>query len=32
MLSGTFDLFPLSEVLGLIQRANASGALVVRGA
>ncbi len=30
MLSGTFDLFPLSEVLGLIQRANASGALVVR--
>ncbi len=31
MLSGTFDLFPLSEVLGLIQRAEASGALVVRG-
>ncbi len=31
MLSGTFDLFPLSEVLGLIQRADASGALVVRG-
>ena len=31
MLSGTFDLFPLSEVLGLIQRADASGALIVRG-
>jgi hypothetical protein len=31
MLSGTFDLFPLAEVLGLIERAAASGALVVRG-
>ena len=31
MLSGTFELFPLSEVLGLIERAQASGALVVRG-
>lgn len=31
MLSGTFDLFPLAEVLGLVERAAASGALVVRG-
>ncbi|MEO6467908.1 MAG: DUF4388 domain-containing protein [Acidimicrobiia bacterium] len=31
MLSGTFDLFSLAEVLGLIQRAGTSGALVVRG-
>ncbi len=31
MLSGTFELFPLAEVLGLIERAAASGALVVRG-
>lgn len=31
MLSGTFDLFSLAEVLGLIARAGASGALVVRG-
>jgi hypothetical protein len=31
LLSGTFELFPLAEVLGLIERAAASGALVVRG-
>ena len=31
MLSGTFDLFSLAEVLGLIERAGTSGALVVRG-
>ena len=31
LLSGTFDLFPLTEVLGLVERAAASGALVVRG-
>lgn|GEM_PF-5958028 len=31
MLSGTFDLFPLAEVLRLVERAAASGALVVRG-
>jgi hypothetical protein len=31
LLSGTFDLFPLAEVLGLVERAAASGALVVRG-
>ncbi len=31
MLSGTFDLFPFAEVLGLIERTAASGALSVRG-
>ncbi len=31
MLSGTFDLFSLAEVLGLIERAGTSGALVVHG-
>ena len=31
LLSGTFDLFSLAEVLGLIERAATSGALVVRG-
>ena len=31
MLSGTFDLFSLAEVLGLVERATASGALAVRG-
>jgi hypothetical protein len=31
LLSGTFDLFPLAEVLGLIERAAANGVLVVRG-
>lgn len=31
MLSGTFELFPLAEVLGLIERAAVSGVLVVRG-
>ena len=31
MLSGTFDLFSFAEVLGLIERAGTSGALVVRG-
>ncbi|MGZ4713817.1 MAG: DUF4388 domain-containing protein [Acidimicrobiia bacterium] len=31
MLSGTFELFALADVLGLIERAGASGALVVRG-
>ncbi len=31
MLSGTFELFPVAEVLGLIERADASGALIVRG-
>ena len=31
LLSGTFELFPLAEVLGLIERAAVSGALVVRG-
>lgn len=31
LLSGTFELFPLTEVLGLVERATASGALVVRG-
>ncbi|MEP6623734.1 MAG: DUF4388 domain-containing protein [Acidimicrobiia bacterium] len=31
LLSGTFDLFPLAEVLGLIERTAASGALMVRG-
>jgi hypothetical protein len=30
LLSGTFELFPLAEVLGLIERAAASGVLVVR--
>jgi hypothetical protein len=30
LLSGTFELFPLAEVLGLIERAQANGALVVR--
>jgi hypothetical protein len=31
LLSGTFELFPLAEVLGLIERAAASGVLTVRG-
>ena len=31
LLSGTFELFPLAEVLGLIERAAVSGVLVVRG-
>ena len=31
MLSGTFELFPVAEVLGLLERAESSGALVVRG-
>ncbi len=31
MLSGTFDLFSLTEVIGLVERAETSGALVVRG-
>lgn len=31
MLSGTFSVFPLAEVLGLVERSAASGALVVRG-
>ncbi len=31
LLSGTFEHFPLAEVLGLIERAAASGALVVHG-
>ena len=31
MLSGTFDLFPVAEVLGLLERAASSGALIVRG-
>lgn len=31
VLSGTFELFPVAEVLGLLERAESSGALVVRG-
>jgi hypothetical protein len=31
LLSGTFELFPLAEVLGLIERAEANGVLLVRG-
>ena len=31
MLSGTFSVFPLAEVLGLVERSVASGALVVHG-
>jgi len=31
LLSGTFELFPLAEVLGLVERAAVSGVLVVRG-
>jgi hypothetical protein len=31
LLSGTFELFPLAEVLGLIERAAVSGVLSVRG-
>src|SRR3954452_8887514 len=30
LLSGTFELFPLAEVLGLIERAAVSGVLIVR--
>lgn len=31
LLSGTFAVFPLAEVLSLVERSAASGALVVRG-
>jgi hypothetical protein len=31
LLSGTFELFPMAEVLGLIERAEANGVLLVRG-
>jgi hypothetical protein len=31
VLSGTFEFFALADVLGLIERSEASGALVVRG-